>query len=62
MMTRLARFAIDANFGRMRRAKHKPEFEVHDHVPHLLGDNGEMPEGIPQIAYMGIPADGPAVG
>ena len=49
-------------FGHVRRAKHKPEFEVHDHVPHLLRDHGEMPEGIPQIAYMGIPADGPAVG
>ena len=62
MMSRLARFAIDTNFGHVRRAKHKPEFEVHDHVPHLLRDHGEMPEGIPQIAYMGIPADGPAVG
>ncbi len=32
MMTQLARFAIDANFGRVRRAKHKPEFDVHCHM------------------------------
>ena len=27
MMSQLARFAIDANFGKARRTKHKPEFE-----------------------------------
>ena len=32
MMSQLARFAIDANFGRVRRAKHKPEFDVHRHM------------------------------
>jgi thioester reductase-like protein len=29
MMSQLARFAIDANFGRTRRAKHKPAFDIH---------------------------------
>lgn len=62
MMLRLARFAIDANFGHARRAKHKPELEVQDHVPHLLWDQGEMPAGISQIAYTGISVEGPAVG
>ena len=36
MMSQLARFAIDANFGRVRRAKHKPEFDVHSHMRRLL--------------------------
>ena len=62
MMSRLARFAIDTNFGHVRRAKDMPMFELRDHVPHLLRDHGEMPAGLPQVAYMGIPADGPAVG
>ena len=38
MMSQLARFAIDANFGRVRRAKHKPEFDVHSHMRRRLAE------------------------
>ena len=31
-MSRLARFAIEANFGRTHRAKYKPEFDVHSYT------------------------------
>jgi nucleoside-diphosphate-sugar epimerase len=68
MMSHLARFAIDANFGRARRAKHKPEFDVHGHMRRLMhgqGDShsrGEMPNGDPRIAHLGIQVDGPGGG
>jgi putative sterol carrier protein len=68
MMSQLARFAIDANFGRVRRAKHKPEFDVHMHMRRLLHGRsesrslGEMPNGDPWIAQMGIQVDGPGGG
>ena len=45
MMSQLARFAIDANFGRVRRAKHKPDFDVHSHMGRVPRGHGEMPEG-----------------
>jgi len=71
MMSQLARFAIDANFGRVRRAKHKPEFDVHTHMRHVLrGQNHrELPEGDPRLAHMdsrlahlGVEVDGPGGG
>lgn len=68
MMSLLARFAIEANFGRVRRAKHKPEFDVHSHMRRLLhaqGDlrsHGEMPNGDSRIAHLGIQVDGPGGG
>ena len=34
-MSQLARFAIDANFGKARREKHKLDFDVHHHMRHL---------------------------
>jgi thioester reductase-like protein len=67
-MSRLARFAIDANFGRVRRAKHEPAFDVQSHLRRLLHDpsawrsHGEMPNGDPRIAHLGIEVDGPGGG
>jgi thioester reductase-like protein len=62
MMSQLARFAIDANFGRVRRVKHKPEFDVHVHMRRVLRDRGEMPNGEPRIARLGIEVNGPGGG
>ncbi len=68
MMSQLARFAIDANFGRVRRAKHKPEFDVHSHMRRLLHaqsdrrSHGEKSNGDPRIARLGIQVDGPGGG
>ncbi len=62
MMSRLARFAIEANFGRVRRPKHKPEFDVHGHMRRLWHGHGEMPNGDPRIAHLGIQVDGPGGG
>jgi nucleoside-diphosphate-sugar epimerase len=62
MMSQLARFAIDANFGRARRAKHKPEFDVHGHMRRLADGHGDLPEGDPRIAHLGIEVDGPGGG
>ena len=39
MMSQLARYAIEANFGKTRRMKHKPEFDVHHHMRRL--DRGD---------------------
>src|SRR5208283_1055645 len=54
MMSQLARFAIDANFGRVRRAKRKPEFDLHGQMPQPVRGHGVIPEDGPQIAHMGI--------
>ena len=74
MMRQLARFAIDANFGRVRRAKHKPAFDVHSHMRRVLRSESEahgqtdlyshggMPNGDPRIAHLGIRVDGPGGG
>jgi nucleoside-diphosphate-sugar epimerase len=62
MMSQLARFAIDANFGRMRRAKHKPAFDVHGHMRRVVRSHAEMPKGGPPIAHLGIEVDGPGGG
>ena len=68
MMSQLARFAIDANFGRVRRAKHKPAFDVHSHMRRLLHGPGDLrlhvdlPEGDSRIAHLGIQVDGPGGG
>jgi putative sterol carrier protein len=62
MMSRLARFAIDANFGRVRRATHKPAFDVHSHMRRVMRSHCEMPKGSPPIAHLGIEVDGPGGG
>ncbi len=62
MMSQLARFAIDANFGRVRRAKHKPAFDLHGHMRHVLRSRCVMPKGIAPIARLGIEVDGPGGG
>jgi hypothetical protein len=62
MMSQLARFAIDANFGRVRRVMHKPDFDVHSHMRRVLRSFGEMPEGGPSTACLGIQVDGPGGG
>ena len=56
MMSQLARFAIDANFGRgtraagRRRAKHKPEFDVHHHMRRL--HRSHVDEDCPRITVL----------
>ena len=69
MMSQLARFAIDANFGRVRRAKHKPEFDVHHHMRRLLHgrERSGEPRAIRPTAIRGLPTwasqvDGPGGG
>ena len=68
MMSQLARFAIDANFGRgsraagRRRTKHQPEFDVHHHMRHLRRGHGEMPDGDHRVARLGVQVDGPGGG
>ncbi|MEI8374778.1 MAG: SDR family oxidoreductase [Planctomycetota bacterium] len=62
MMSRLSRFAIDGNFGRVRRTKHKPEFDVHSHMRRLSHSHDETREGDLQIAHLGIEVDGPGGG
>jgi thioester reductase-like protein len=62
MMSQLARFAIDANFGRARRAKHKPEFDVYHHMRLLHRGHPELAEGDRGIARLGIQVDGPGGG
>jgi len=62
MMLQLARYAIDANFGRARRVKYKPEFDVHHHMRRLHRSHGELREGDPRIAHLGVQVDGPGGG
>jgi thioester reductase-like protein len=62
MMWRLARFAIDTNFGHAHRAKHRPEFDVHSHMRRLFRHGGEMLDGDPRVAHLGIQVDGPGGG
>jgi thioester reductase-like protein len=73
MMSQLARFAIDANFGRgtraagRRRMKHKPEFDVHHHMRRLHRGHGEGTtafgsDGDHRLARLGIQVDGPGGG
>jgi thioester reductase-like protein len=66
MIAQLARFAIDANFGRVRRAKHKPEFDVHVHmrrVPRHQSDRfNHMNGGDSRTAHLGVQVDGPGGG
>ena len=62
MMSRLARFAIHANFGRLRRTKHKPDFDVHNHMRRMGRGNGDLYEGDPRIAHLSIEVDGPGGG
>ena len=62
MMSQLARFAIDANFGRGRRTKHKPEFDVHHHMRRLHRSHPEMADGDHRVAHLGVQVDGPGGG
>ncbi len=68
MMSRLARYAIDANFGRVRRAKYKPAFDVYSHMRRVLRNQGELrsrgepSNGDPRLAHLGIQVDGPGGG
>jgi thioester reductase-like protein len=62
MMTLLARFAIGTNFGRVRRPKHKPAFDVYSHMRRLLHGLGEMPNGDARVAHLGMQVDGPGGG
>ena len=62
MMSQLARYAIGTNFGRVRRAKYKPAFDVHDHLRRRLHAFGEVPHGDPRIAHLGMQVDGPGGG
>jgi thioester reductase-like protein len=61
LMSQLARFAIDANFGKARRTRHKPEFDVHHHMRHLHRAH-ESRDSDHRIARLGIQVDGPGGG
>jgi thioester reductase-like protein len=62
MMSQLARYAIDANFGKGRRAKPKPEFDVHQHMRRLHKSHAEMTDHDHRVARLGIQVDGPGGG
>ena len=62
MMSQLARYAIDANFGKGRRAKHKPEFDVHHHMRQLHRSHAELADHDHRVAHLGIQVDGPGGG
>jgi nucleoside-diphosphate-sugar epimerase len=62
MMSRLARFAIDANFGRTRQEKYKPAFDVHSHMRRVVRSHGDIINGDPRISCVGIQVDGPGGG
>ena len=63
MMSQLARYAIEANFGKTRRTKHKPEFDVHHHMRRLdSGHDLRDSDGEGRVARLGIQVDGPGGG
>jgi thioester reductase-like protein len=61
-MMKLAKFAIDANFGRVRQAKLLPEFDVHHHMAHLLTARGKIVDGERSFAHLGLQVNGPGGG
>ena len=61
MMSQLARFAIETNFGKARRTKHKPEFDVHHHMRRLHRGH-DLRDSDHRIARLGIQVDGPGGG
>lgn len=61
MMSQLARYAIEANFGKSRREKYRPEFDVQHHM-RRLHRGYELLEGDGRVARLGIDVDGPGGG
>jgi hypothetical protein len=61
MMSQLARYAIEANFGKSRRTRHKPEFDVHHHMRRLHRGH-DLHDGDVRVARLGIQVDGPGGG
>jgi hypothetical protein len=62
MMSQLARFAIDANFGKARRVKYKTEFDVHHHMRQLHRGHVTVHENDHRVARFGVQVDGPGGG
>jgi len=61
-MLRLAKFAIESNFGRAREPKHQPEFDVQEHLAGLLAAEQGLVEGERNFAHLGLKVNGPGGG
>jgi nucleoside-diphosphate-sugar epimerase len=61
-MLKLAEYAIDANFGRRRPAKHRPEFDVQQYMTDLLGARNRLEETRNPVAHFGLQVNGPGGG
>lgn len=61
-MMRLAKHAIDTNFGRQRQPKLRPEFDVHGHMSGLLQAREDLPESNGRMAHLGLRVNGPGGG
>jgi len=62
MMMMMAKYAIDANFGRRRVRPVKPEFDAHRHLRGLVRAWEESPEVASGRACVGLQVDGPGGG
>lgn len=61
-MMKLAKYAIDSNFGRQRRIKSKPEYDVHHHMRGLLSAQNGLQESERKLAHLGLQVNGPGGG
>jgi len=61
-LMRLAKFAIQSNFGRVHEPKHRPEFDVHHHLAELLEADQGLVDGDRHFAHLGLQVNGPGGG
>ena len=61
-MTRLARYAIESNFGRVRHPRCKVDIDVHGHLRRLLRAGAEIDPADAGFAHLGIEVNGPGGG
>ncbi|MGA2619629.1 MAG: SDR family oxidoreductase [Thermoguttaceae bacterium] len=61
-MVRLAKYAIDSNFGRQRQPKLMPEFDVHGHMSDLLRAREALDQPARRRAHLGLQVNGPGGG
>lgn len=61
-LMKLAKYAIDSNFGRVREPKHRPEFDVHHHLGRLLESWAELDNTERPYAHLGLQVNGPGGG
>ena len=61
-MMRLAKCAIEMNFGRQRQPKLRPEFDVHHHISDLLQARTELEDADRRMGHLGLQVNGPGGG